>query len=321
MSADTRPGNAPEAPIGNELLRKTIELADKVLTDAYPILATSPYNKRLITPGKISFVPLEQMQAMEHRDKPTDASILYQALSLCGVPRENLNSRWFSVSEQREYYQESPDANLYVGTGNFDFSSPNPAMRSASAIVLGDFIIEKSLENAPTQRMLPPNSWRELMRSHINDDFIPYVAKQFGDAVDNQRLQSAQQMISSLFDTDIRIVARGVNVYVLFEGQTMTTFEYMIGRQLEAGIVETLSQEPKIKLRILMRQAGIIGKKGYPIRKYEHTEYAERVCRSITSTNLKSRSSLLSAYLSSEIPNLYRTSAKKGVVNPEGYAH
>lgn len=318
MSPDIRPSTNIETPSGNELLKRTVEIANKALIDSYPILASPPFAKRLITHNKIAFASLEEMQAMEHNDKPTSASVLHSALSLCGVPKDFLDAHWFYVNEDRPYYQKSPDTTFYLQSGLLDFSHPDISSRSRMVILLGDFLIGKSLENAPTQKPLSPSPWKKPIKDHLTDVLMSNIPKQF-DSVDKQKLESAQNMIGSLLDANIRIVARGAYIYVLLDGQTMTTFEYRAGRGLNTGIVEILSKDPKIKLRILARQAGIIGKEGYPITHSSTNNNVNELLNSITDANLKNRKKLLSAYLDSEIPTLYRSSRKKGAVNPERY--
>ncbi|MEX2007475.1 MAG: hypothetical protein WD992_01765 [Candidatus Levyibacteriota bacterium] len=319
MSPDIRPGTTIEISRG-ELVLKTLGIATQALLETYPQLDKSPYKKRLIAPHNIKFEPFDNIVAREMEDRPMDNSILCQALSLCGIPKDYVSARWFRVRDDQPFYQRSPDDPLFLAQEYVPHLSTNGPLQGRDIVALGDLLIVKSIENSPTQRHLTLSPWKEIMRKTL-DGFWPNIVREQGENIDKIRLEQAKDMVRSLFDSRVNITAIGASVYVIFEGQTVSAFEFVGGHQLSRNTVGIIADTPRVKFRTMMRESGLIGKEGYPINHSRSRDDSERLLNSITSRNLKNRADFLRAHLESTIPTYYITSKKKGSVDPEKYPY
>lgn len=319
MSPDIRPGVTPDIPNGKELVIQTADLAVRAIMETYPRLEKSPYRKMMVTGEKTTFAPLDTVIEHEEKDRPSSESVVIKALATSGANREELEARWSRINQYNPSYQKSPEDNLFIAEEAFaGLTSPSGADRANASLVLGDFLINKSLENAPTTRVLSSDLWRERLRADFDNVVLAFVETQKGN-IDPERFDQARNEINEYFRENINIFANGGKIYVSFEGQSPIQYEFLTGRVFSLGIVDILGEPVKSRYRKLRKTAGLVGPRENIFLQMTKRRKIESIVRSITGVDFSNKERLLTAYLGSMIPHYYINSRPGRLVNPEKY--
>ena len=318
----------PELPRGEELARRTIDHARNALFKTYPILATEPYLGRIPTVDSVQFIPLGEIIERERQERPEEGNLIYQALKLCGIPSSDLDDKYFRSVRSLFYRSSHEPPELFVLEEFIEaMNHPDTRQRINEAYTFGRSFMSMCLGYVPSDRDLPLHPWKEILRVTLEDNVFHTFEEKYPNAT---KIGQAKDMLSSLLDTDIHVVASGTKVSMMLPNQTPVTAEFYTGMEFNLGISSSLSRKARpILWESLAESTGLIRNRS---EADDRESSAESICRALdmplsprefVGGSLKkanvAEQPLINYYLESLIPLYYIQSDVRSKLDPWKY--
>lgn len=320
----------PEVPRGEELFKKTVELARTSLTETYPVLNREPYTTLLPAIDTIAIVPNRQMQEIE-KEEIVKNNVLYHNLILAGLPTDYFDGEFLSSSKTFVYRDQSSKI-LISKEAIVDISTGDDIDRVKTAYFLGLMLIQDYMQNAPTKRVLPTFPWRELVKGSLKNETFDALRRKLGPKLQMDRLNIAELAETSLIDTKGQFTAQGGMVMLSFSHKDSVAGEYHMGSNFNTNIALSLSHKPSIKLNKLFSGAFLGSFQARPPRKTLEMIASEKRCADLGIPPRKKdfpknqevpndfyNYQLIDYYLESLIPLHYIASDAKSGLDPWSY--
>lgn len=206
------------------------------------------YSRLRLTPKQFRFdKTLEEMQVIEtsgHSPVPPPL-YMHDGLIEAGIPQKAADAISSSIDpdEPMPMYWDQKDANtpatIYVPKNIFDLSKVYKDGVGLTLLSLGYQTIEHAINSLAMPRPLYRTSWKELASGTV---------KAFFETVENdkncypdfsiEKFNFLKQQINLLLKSETtKLIAKGAEVNVLFDGQDMATRDISFGSDLNQGVL------------------------------------------------------------------------------------
>lgn len=306
----------PDIPRGDDLVGRTVDAANQALIDIFPHFEHPRYESRLITAGRIKFLPEEDMIAIEQQDKPAEAIGLLGALRDCGVNEDMLKGFMYTLPGHLTYCNTSlKNPTFYLQDSMYlQLTSGIPQERAEAAGFLGGQLIQANLNALPEIRELPRNPWASQIRLNMKTVLFRDTMRDIfeSEGLDLNDLAKVEaESLAKIDADDTRFFTRGSRIFLVLGGQAPATAEFLVGNTFNRGIALQLSKRVRREFVARMVKAGIpmlVNDHGLLTRNEEReAEASQEVLRAI---GLPANDTVLTAYLESDIPDEYHTSVR-----------
>lgn len=297
----------PEIPSGRAGLDTVLELVNQVLLEN-PAIASR--QERLLTPDRVKTDSLENIQALEEKQKPLESLRLSQALELAGVPEEFIKSKAYYVSTTQAYYfnitQKEPS--LYIAGQYLEaLSLADRPQRYEWVINLGLVFIQASFESAIKAANLP-NRLRGVAKPQfvhrLEEDLLAEVLRQPKFKVIKQDLEVAKDGLKEVMAPDegpkkARFLRYGARLFLVGPNRVINQNDYGIGQNFDSGVYCYLASPVMQRWVDLVETKYMASHRKVPGEVFKRADLAKPTLARIS---LLDRGRLMEAYFDSTIP-------------------
>lgn len=242
----------PEFPMGEALVQRTIDSVNMALRENTP---PEFHPKLNLNPTQINFSKTkDQILAMEIQARSAKPQYMHDGLIESGMPA-NLINRLFSSIEAFypvPVYCHQPDIKTPVAyvvpRGAKHNLSKSEQVRLQTAIFLGYQLIEHTVTRLTIPKELPRIPWEAIIRDSMEESFKWIAeASQKPDTdypnLNIGKFNSFRRKMNDLLSArDVKFVAHGAEVHVIFPGQDLATSDFNLGPFFNQGIVTLISK-------------------------------------------------------------------------------
>lgn len=302
-------------PCGEDLIHEAGYWTSRVLSEASPAFKSRQH----LFMTEVSFGELAELQFAEREDLSQQNQVLFPRLLATGMPREELERGYFSVSKDTPIYLNPQKPQLMIIRDILiGLSSKDQAKRARAAVSFASIFTQAIVASLP---YLDNPYWdgrnrsrEEIFRPMVKAEFDQYYAAleaKYKNPQTKRLFNMAKKKIDHLIyhpqsARKPKFIPVGAAVWMVFPGQTLSNAEFGIGKEFNNLIIRTITDSVMDRVIRLLKEKGVLPG-------YKMAESTDRQLRSeqikmtgvLRRIGLERYPDLIKAYLLSDIPCLY----------------
>lgn len=242
----------PEFPMGEALIQRTLDSVNMALRENIP---PEFHPKLKLNPTQINFSKTkDQILAMEIQERSTKPQHMHDGLIESGMPADLINKlfSYIEASYPVPVYCHQPKNQtpiVYVVPRETKHNlSKSEQVRLQTAIFLGYQLIEHTVKRLVIPTELPTMPWKEIIRDNMEQSFkwIVETSKEQDTDFPNfniDKFNSFRRKMNDLLSIrNVRFIAHGAEVHVVFPGQDLATSDFSLGSLFNQGIITLIAK-------------------------------------------------------------------------------